>query len=117
MASLTMWSERPVSGIPVLRHVGEPAREVRPRGHEQGVVVEAGVVLHRERRGLLVEHEEVVAAGSRGVAGAVARARGSRPSASRVPAQRALEVGDGQVDGPTVVSGRWRSLAARPPSR
>ena len=78
----------------VLSRVGEPAGEVRARGHEQRVVVEAGVVLHGERAGLLVEHEQVVAPRAEGGhsppwARAWARGRGrARTSAASARGRR-----------------------------
>ena len=73
------------------------ARELLARGEEQREVVEAGVVAGGRRRAVLVQHDEVLAAGAQRGVGAVALADG-QPDHLRVEADRAVEVGDPQVD-------------------
>ena len=79
---------------------GEPlhgARELRARGIQQRVVVEAGVAAGAARARLLVQHDEIALAGAeRG--DRVGAAVQAEPEALLVEADRAVEVGDGEMD-------------------
>src|SRR5207244_7692359 len=76
--------------------VREPAREALPVGQEQRDVIEAGVPVVGPRSGLLDECDELTVRAERGRSVLALE----KAQADRVPpvVERALEVGDGELD-------------------
>ena len=83
----------------------EPARETRPVGHEQRDVVEARVPVGRLRARLLDEADELGVACRVTPEPLVAREH-AQPDDSLPVVERAVEVGDRQLDGAHVRAGR-----------
>ena len=95
---------------PLAGHVREPGGEVDPLGEEQREVVETGVAVRGPRTGLLHEHEQLALPGGDRRAAVVA---GELDEPERLPVEgeRALEVGDGEMD--RAHRGPRRDLGAR----
>ncbi len=81
----------------VARRVREPAREARPVGHEQRDVVEAGVTVGRLRARLFDEADELGVGAERRAA--VLAGEHAQPDDALPVLERAVEIGDGELDG------------------